>query len=182
MYTGNHNTRKYLSLIILLILISTLTIGGTFAWLSSETQPVNNYFTKGSVPITPDETLEGQVKKSVTIQNSGNFPALIRLAITANHIDQNGNIIDGKPVSLPVNTADWDLINGIYYYKRIVQPGSETSNLFSKEVDYTDMEINIMAQSVQASGNFGTEENPVSASQYAWKMNYNAETRVWTES
>lgn len=185
MHTANHKPssgRKYFLLIVSLLLISVLTIGGTFAWLSFKTGPVNNSFAKGSVPIVPEEKLDGQVKKSVTIQNTGNFPALIRLSITANRIDEAGNIIGGDPIFLPVNSNDWDCVNGFYYYKGIVQPNGETSNLFTQDVDYTGMEINIMAQSVQASGNFGTDENPVSPSQYAWNMNYDPAAGVWTEA
>ncbi len=177
-----HFDKKYFILIISLLLVYTLLVVGTFAWLSAKTDPVTNSFAKGSVPIIPEEQLEGQVKKSVTIQNTGNSPALIRVSVTVNHVDGDGNIIDGAPVSLPINSADWDIINGIYYYKGIVQPGGKTSNLFTQDVDYTGLEINIMAQSVQVSGNFGTAANPVSPSQFAWNMIYNADTRVWSEA
>lgn len=49
--------RKTGALALLTLLLAALAIGGTYAWLKDQTQPVTNTFTVGSVRITLDEAL-----------------------------------------------------------------------------------------------------------------------------
>ena len=174
MYSGAHvkprkksGGRRPLLLLVSLVLILALAVGGTVAWLNSSSGPVTNTMTPGKVPITINETFDGAKKSGVSVTNNGNIDAYIRVAIVANAVDKNGNIIAGKApdyVSL-VNTDYWQpLEDGYYYYKGAVAPGNTTKPLFTDDVTVTDGELNILAESIQVLGGI----NGQTASVYAW--------------
>lgn len=52
--------KTFLMTALVIVLVAALAIGGTYAWLTSRTEPVVNTFTVGSVSITLDEA---QVQK-----------------------------------------------------------------------------------------------------------------------
>ena len=175
MYNGSHvsprkksgRSRRPLLLLVSLVLILALAVGGTVAWLTSSSGPVTNTMTPGQVPITINETFNGTTKSGVTVTNKGNIDAYIRVAIVANAVDENGNIIAGTApsyVSL-VNTDYWQLLgDGYYYYKGAVAPGGTTEPLFTADVTVAGGELNILAESIQVLGGYGGN----TASEYAW--------------
>lgn len=184
MYNGSHvsprkksgGPRRPLLLLVSLVLLLALAVGGTVAWLNSSSGPVTNTMSPGQVPITINETINetfnGITKSGVTVTNTGNIDAYIRVAIVANAVDENGNIIAGTApsyVSL-VNTDYWQLLedDGYYYYKGAVAPGDTTKPLFTDDVTVTDGELNILAESIQVLGGYGRE----TASEYAWGVVY----------
>ena len=69
---------------------------------------------------------------------------------------------------MDINTAEWTLVDGYYYFNRILQPGESTSNLFTQveivgsQVDQTHvgsmLSITVDAQAVQSQNN--PAENP----------------------
>lgn len=181
MYNGSHvsprkksgGPRRPLLLLVSLVLLLALAVGGTVAWLNSSSGPVTNTMSPGQVPITINETINetfnGITKSGVTVTNTGNIDAYIRVAIVANAVDENGNIIAGTApsyVSL-VNTDYWQLLedDGYYYYKGAVAPdGGTTEQLFKGDVKVTGGELNILAESIQVLGGYGGK----TASEYAW--------------
>ena len=187
MYQGKHSTsgsprfdrpaaprraggrKKPLTLFVALVLLLTLAVGGSLAWLVSNDN-VTNSMVPGEVPIQINETLNGTTKTSVTIKNTGNIQAFIRVAIIANAVDEQGNVTTGQAPQFSYNTDKWQLLNdGYYYYKGIVEPkgttGDTTAPLFTGPVDFAGGEINILAESIQALG--GTDGDG-RASYNAW--------------
>lgn len=174
MYNGSHvsprkksgRSRRPLLLLASLVLLLALAVGGTVAWLNSSSGPVTNTMIPGQVPITINETFENGIKRDVSVTNTGNIDAYIRVAIVANAVDENGNIIAGTApdyVSL-VNTDYWKLLgDGYYYYKGAVAPNGTTEALFSGNVTVTG-ELNILAESIQVLGGIDGK----TASVYAW--------------
>lgn len=175
MYNGSHvsprkksgRSRRPLLLLASLVLLLALAAGGTVAWLNSSSGPVTNTMIPGQVPITINETFNGATKSGVTVTNTGNIDAYIRVAIVANAVDEDGNIIAGTApdyVSL-VNTAYWKLLeDGYYYYKGAVAPDGTTEPLFTDGVTVKRGELNILAESIQVLGGI----NGKTASVYAW--------------
>ena len=94
MYQGKHSTsgspradrpaasrraggsKKPLTLFVALVLLLTLAVGGSLAWLVSN-DDVTNSMVPGQVPIEIDEVINGTTKTSITIQNTGNIDAYI---------------------------------------------------------------------------------------------------------
>ena len=180
MYNGSHvsprkksgRSRRPLLLLASLVLLLALAVGGTVAWLNSSSGPVTNTMTPGKVPITITETFENGFKSEVSVTNTGNIDAYIRVAIVANAVDENGNIIAGTAPSYTVNETNWQYLDGYYYYKGAVAPNGKTEALFSGDVKVTDVkvtgELNILAESIQVLG--GCEGK--TASEYAWGAVY----------
>lgn len=192
MYQGKHSTsgspradrpaasrraggsKKPLTLFVALVLLLTLAVGGSLAWLVSN-DDVTNSMVPGQVPIEIDEVINGTTKTSITIQNTGNIDAYIRVAVVANKVDKDGNITVGTAPELKLG-ADWQkLEDGYYYYKGVVAPKASTESLGS--IDFTDAEVNILAESIQVLGGVTGDGN---ASVDAWKASFNGS--VWTKT
>lgn len=161
-------TGKPLLLIVSLILIVTLAAGGTFAFLKASSEPVINTFTAGTGGIDIDEDKSNNVKTSIRISNTGDVPVYIRLAVVANHVDDNGNVVAGDAISIP-NTDQWQLVDGYYYYKGIAAPG-QVIEFLQSPLDYNNKEINVIAQAIQAAGGFVQEK---------WGHSYDSGTQSW---
>ena len=173
MYNGSHvsprkksgRSRRPLLLLASLVLLLALAVGGTVAWLNSSSGPVTNTMIPGQVPITINETFNGTTKSGVTVTNTGNIDAYIRVAIVANAVDENGNIIAGTAPSYTVNEKKWQkLEDGYYYYKGAVAPDGTTEPLFTGDVTVKRGELNILAESIQVLGGIDGK----TASVYAW--------------
>lgn len=180
MYKGSHvsprkksgGPRRPLLLLVSLVLLLALAVGGTVAWLNTSTSPVENTMIPGNVPITINETFNGTTKSGVSVTNNGNIDAYIRVAIVANAVDENGNIIAGTAPTFTVNETKWQkLDDGYYYYKGVVAPygteGSTTAPLFTGDVTVNG-ELNILAESIQVLGGIDGK----TASEYAWSAVY----------
>lgn len=184
MYQGKYNQQQHqqrrkrrrklnnraLILLASLVLIVGMAAGGTVAWLITNTGAVQNTMVPASVPITINETVKGTTKSAVTVTNTGNTDAYIRVAIVANAVDEYGNVIAGDHPTYNVDTTKWELKNdGYYYYKGIVSAKGSTPPLFIGNVDFADGEVNILAESIQVHGGFNNQKPET----YAWGRTYN---------
>ena len=166
-------SKKPITLFVALVLLLTLAVGGSIAWLQSSAD-VTNSMEPGQVPIQINETLNGTSKTSVTVTNNGNIQAYIRVAIIANAVDEEGNVTTiGSAPGYTVNEEKWQSVGGYYYYKGVVEPkdkaGNTTESLFISDVGFAGGEINILAESIQALGVI--DDKPASAA--AWGVVYN---------
>ena len=182
MYQGKYNQQhqqrrkrrrkqnnKPLLLLACLVLIFALATTGTLAWLTTNTGAVQNTMLPASVPITINETVSGTTKTSVVVTNTGNTDAYIRVAIVANAVDKDGNVIAGNAPVYTVDNTKWDLIDGYYYYKGIVPSNGSTPALFSGDVSFANGEVNILAESIQVLGGYNDQKPET----YAWGRTYN---------
>ena len=168
-------SKKPLTLFVALVLLLTLAVGGSLAWLVSDDK-VQNTMVPGNVPIEIVEEISGTTKESITIKNTGNIDAYIRVAVVANKVDKDGNITVGTAPELKLG-ADWQkLEDGYYYYKGVVAPDASTTTLGS--IDFTDAEVNILAESIQV---LGGRQYDGSASVDAWNAKYDYNNRTWTK-
>lgn len=167
---------KRLALLLALVLILVGTVGGTVAYLVTHTDPVKNTFTPGNVTcdVVEEFNTEKKAKTSVKVQNTGNVPAYIRVAVVTNTIDAQGNITGMK--TLPagwLNTENWaEGDGGFYYYKGVVQPGEKTDNLLKTGINLDGIQVTILASAIQSM--------PDDAVKEAWKMSYDSSASNWT--
>lgn len=186
MYQGKYNQQQHqqrrkrrrklnnraLILLASLVLIVGMAAGGTVAWLITNTGAVQNTMVPASVPITINETVNSttKTKTSVVVTNNGNTDAYIRVAIVANAVDEDGNVIAGNAPAYNVDTTKWELMDdGYYYYKGIVPAKGSTPALFSGNVNFADGEVNILAESIQVHGGYDGQAPEM----YAWRVPYN---------
>lgn len=174
MYKGKHTaprrrrrSNKSLALLISLVMIAAVAVGGTLAWLTTATAPVQNTMEPGRVPITIDEKVSGTTKTDVKIKNTGNVDAYIRVAVIANAVDEDGNIVVGSTPPFTVS-SNWEEIDGYYYYKGIVPVGGSTTSLFADDVNFANGEVNILAESIQVQGGYNGRKPET----YAWGRTY----------
>ena len=152
-------------------ILACAAVSGSLAWLTSTPGPVVNEFIPGEVTIQVDETFDDghTTKQNVSIKNTGNVPAYIRVALVPAWVDDEGNIA-AKPASLELNDdcniawgkdgsgyeADWFIgSDGFYYCKTVIEPGASTPILIKsctvkgEEHEY-DFELQVIASAVQS--------------------------------
>ena len=167
MYRGAHSApernrnrnRKPFVLLISLVLLIALAAGGTFAYLKANTDPVTNQFTAGTGGTEIHEEKNGHKKTSVIIKNTGSAPSYLRVAVTVNRVkvDEDGisHVSPAPDVQVPFDGANWQLCgDGYYYYKGIAAENEEVQFLQQGGFEYEGLEVNIMAQGIQAAGGF----------------------------
>lgn len=105
-----------------------------------------------------------EVSKIVTVKNTGEQPAYIRIKSDKSIILEEGNksAVDLSLIECDFNTADWTQKDGWYYYNTPVEAGSETAPLFttvSFSIDMSNLyknskaEIEVDAQATQVANN-----------------------------
>lgn len=122
------------ALILSLCLIFALAVGTTFALLKAGTDPVTNTFTAAKSGTDIVEELDGSLKKSIIVKNTGTAVSYVRVKLVMNWVDGDGNV-SATPVDItPSITDNWFLKDGIYYYKMPVAAKGETTNLLKDPI------------------------------------------------
>lgn len=189
MYNPKHSTprrpgrplssRKALFALVSVLVLVFAAVGVTVAYLQTQTEPLENQFTPAKVSCKVEETFEDNVKSNVTIQNTGDTDAFIRVAVVANWVqtDENSSVTSVY-AQQPVAGTDYTLTladdvnekwlkdsNGFYYYKDAVQPNEVTAVLIEEckpiegkaPAGYT-LAVEIVASAIQASPETVAEE------------------------
>ena len=156
-------TAKSSALIIALALILVLAVGGTVAYIFTQTDPVINTFTPTEAKITVDEQTNDNQKTSITVVNkSTGVPVYIRVALVANMIDEAGNVTGAASVPTFTRGDDWlEGSDGYYYYTKAVPVGEFTGNLLQSSMTLSEnMQVVVLADAIQA--------EPTTAVTQAW--------------
>jgi len=115
-------------------LIGVLAVGGTLAYLFTNTSPVQNTFEPSEVTcavVEPEFTSDQ--KTDVQIKNTGDTKAYIRAEIVVNWVDAAG-YVSGVPVqdgdyTIELGGAWVEGSDGFYYWTMPVEPDGLTGNL-----------------------------------------------------
>ena len=146
-------TAKSSALIIALALILVLAVGGTVAYIFTQTGPVINTFTPADAKITVDEETSDNQKTSITVvNNSTGVPVYIRVALVANMIDKDENVTGAASVPTFTLGENWkEGSDGYYYYTKAVPVGGSTGNLLEKAMTLDEnMQVVVLADAIQA--------------------------------
>ncbi len=161
-------------LLAAVIVLLAGAVGGTWAFLVAQSEPVQNNFTYAHVSCTIDEKFDGTTKSDVQIQNTGDIPAYIRARIVVTWKDENGNVSSTVPVkntdyTITFNETDWTQQGGYWYCKTAVNPDGFTPKLITEckktgtaPKDY-DLSVEILADAIQS--------EPANAVKEAWGEN-----------
>ena len=179
-------TWKALIVAALAVVILTAAVGGTMAWLSTQTQDLTNTFVPAKVTCKVVENFtEGDTeKKDVRIQNTGTTDAYIRVAVIGNWY-KDGKVVAGWTDDITYNETDWftKSENGVtyHYYKYSIPSvaqnatGCFTAKLFNSYTptggpEGAHFEMNIICQAVQST--------PAAAVQDAWGVTVGADGTI----
>lgn len=160
-------TKQPVALVALLVLLCC-TVAGTLAYLVTSTDPVTNTFTPAYVSTEVNEDFDGITKSNVTIKNTGDIDAYIRVAVVVNWADKDGNVYGGAVPTDKGDKKDYDLTlkanngwikgaDGYYYYIHPVAPKESTTAIFEDITQLTDdpaegygLQITILADGIQS--------------------------------
>ena len=149
------NARKSLSAMAALILIICLAVGGTVAFIVTQTQAVKNTFTPSDVKVDIQEDFDGRVKKNVNVKNTGDTDAYIRVKLVTYMADSEDNPI-AKNASIPPFDpgSDWFYCESddTYYYGKPVAPNGKTSDLIGNDgITLKEGQVvEVLAEGIQA--------------------------------
>ena len=130
--------KKQLGLLISIILIATVTVGGTLAWLIDHTDAVTNTFEPTEVTCVIDETMnmKANEKTDVKVTNTGDVDAYIRAKVVVTWQNNDGEVLSvlpkaGEDYEIIYTASDWDTAasDGYFYYTKAVHPDDDTSQL-----------------------------------------------------
>lgn len=162
-------------LLAAVIVLLAGAVGGTWAFLVAQSEPVQNNFTYAHVSCTIHEKFENGVKSDVKIQNTGDIPAYIRARIVVTWKDASGNVS-----AVPVKDTDYTMTMGTgwtkgtddyWYCKTAVAVDRETPTLImeckktadAKAPEGYNLSVEILADAIQS--------EPANAVKEAWGEN-----------
>jgi len=157
-----HILNKIQLLIFSLLVITTVTVGGTVAYLTTKTESVVNTFKPSQVSCSVDEVFKNNVKKKVNVTNESDIDAYIRVKLVTYRVNEAGNHIGGEATVPPFTPGtNWKLHGGYYYYTLPVAPGEKPDfdlideNGIELRGSYDDADggkqvIEVMAEAIQS--------------------------------
>lgn len=152
------------------IFLMAVAVGGTIAYLTANTENVTNTFTPGQVSCEVVESFDGTTKTNITVKNTGNVPAFVRIKLVTYRVNENNQPIGGTAqIAMPTIGADWEARDGYYYYTKPVQPNATPDTYLVNSITLTEsyddadggkQAVEVMAEAIQA--------EPTNAVQDAW--------------
>lgn len=169
---------KLFVIAIAALVLATLA-AGSLAFFTDEAT-AHNVITTGDVDIEllewadedraepfPEDDVSGvmpgtAVTKLVEVKNVGSGAAWVRVSVSKSIIKADNNSGDASLMTLDIDTANWTLKDGYYYYNKPLQPGATTTPLFTKVSFSTGMgneyqnagaTVKVTAQAVQTANN-----------------------------
>lgn len=158
-------------LLAAVIVLLAGAVGGTWAFLVAQSEPVQNNFTYAHVSCTVEETFDGTTKSNVRIQNTGDIPAYIRARIVVTWKDTSGNVsavpVKDTDYTITFNETDWTQQGDYWYCNTAVDATKFTPVLITEckktgtAPDGYDLSVEILADAIQS--------EPANAVTEAWK-------------
>ena len=153
-------SRKAIILIVAAALLIALAVGGTVAYLEAQAPAVTNTFVPGYVDCLEHRVLDNESSPtkitSITVENTGNVPAYIRVAITVNSLNEAGQLTGNIDPDTYFCGNDWEKkSDGFYYFKNSVAAGALTTELLKSgvsEIPLNDQVVTVLAEAIQAEG------------------------------
>lgn len=163
----SRESKKSLTALIALILIICLAVGGTVAFIVTQTQAVKNTFTPSDVTVKIEEVVQNNTKSSITVLNvddedKRDVSCYIRVKLVSNIQDGNDNVLGAAPLQSINLGKDWIAGgDGCYYYKNVVAVGASTTNLLADGAEITlenGQVVEVLAEGIQSVPDNAVEE------------------------
>lgn len=160
-------SKKTGMLFLSLLLVATMMVGGTLAWLSTKDAPIQNTFLPTKVTCKVTESFDGRtgVKSNVNVENTGDIDAYIRVKLVTYRVNDKKQHIGGAAEIPPFTPGNgWVKKGDYYYYTKPVAPGEQPEISLIDRItltgSYDDADdadggkqvIEVMAEAIQANG------------------------------
>ena len=155
------NVRRLIPAILLLTLALTFVVGTVYAYMFMRTDEKAASFTPAVVSCTVEETFDGTNKSGITVTNTGNVDAYLRVRLVTYWIHGEGEnagkvAAESSPTLSIVPANGW--LKGkdnTFYYPNPVAPDKSTPSLFSGSItleqkDGLKQVIDVFAEAIQA--------------------------------
>lgn len=168
--------KKRITLVLSMALLLAVAVGATVAFLVDKTPSVTNTFQPVSVSCRVQESFDTNTntKRDVSVQNTGDIPAYIRVAVVVTWVSrESGNTYGGAPVAgtdyrMTLNENGWiQGTDGFYYCTTAIAAGDATPLLLTSVTPVDGqapegyrLSVQIVASAIQA--------EPAEAVQFAW--------------
>lgn len=127
--------------VIVLSVVFALLCGTTVALMFRQTSLLTNEFDAAIVDCLVHEKTDtgseiANSKSSITVQNTGNIPAYIRVRFVSNWVDAEGHIVGkaSEMPDIPYDDSAWFEQNGIYYCRIPIAAGDPTPELLQNPI------------------------------------------------
>ena len=149
--------KKGIALLISAVLILSVAVGTTIAFLVDSTEDVTDNFTPAKVicDVTNSEDIW-------RVKNVENIDAYIRVAVIVNETNGNNLKWNDSFSATITPTANWQKIGNYYYYKGTVAPGASVS---FGQITAANAKIQVLAEAIQST--------PNEAVKTAWGVTFN---------
>lgn len=142
------------------VLLLALTIGGTVAWLTTQTGGITNTFLPSSVSCAVTEVFKDNIKSNVNVTNTGDIDAYIRVKLVSYRTNDQGQHIGGT-AAIPAFTpgTGWVEYGGYYYYTKPVAPNAQPAAALISSLTLTEsyndadgghQSLDVMAEAIQS--------------------------------
>ena len=168
----SHMSKRAVLLVLSLVMILSVSVGGTLAYLIAQSETKTNVFEPGDVTTETKEDFTPSGNKSdVRISTEGsNVDTYVRAKIVVTWVDAAGKVLAEEPVkdyeyTISINEVGWmQGDDGFWYCKEVVKAGKETPVLITNcypidkrgPVD-AKLQVTILSQAIQASGDAANE-------------------------
>ena len=149
------------ALLLSVLLLLGVTVAGTLAYLSMNTDPIVNTFTPTQVSCEVTENFDGTVKSNVNVKNNSDIAAYIRVRLVTYRVNDDGQHIGGT-ATIPTFTPGEGWVegsDGCYYYTKPVAAGEKPADDLISRItlvgSYSDADgghqaIDVMAEAIQS--------------------------------
>ena len=177
-------TRRLLPVSLFLVLI--LTFGTVYAYMFMRTPSQSTSFVPAEVSceVAEDFDKDANIKNAITVKNTGNVDAYLRVRLVTYWVDDDGNVAPKSSPALSVDFNEDYWVAGsenTFYYKEPVAPYDSTSGkgitetllktpITLKTEDGYRQVVDIFGEAIQS--------NPVDAVKEAWPVTLSGTTIV----
>lgn len=169
------NKRRIPSGIGIILLLLVLACGITLAYMFAKSGVVANRFTEAAVSCEVNEAFDGTVKSDITVSNTGNIPAYIRVRLVSYWVDSAGEVI-AKTSEIPSFTLAPGWVSAgknTYCYSKAVAAGAKTLDFLADGTSMTLREENGCFQVVEIIAD-AIQSKPAKAVTESWKVTVDA--------
>ena len=128
------NTRRFLPILLLLGVL--LACGSVFAYMFKRTDPLETQFIPAEVTCEVyDDKASGDEINEVTVKNTGNIPAYLRVRLVTYWDNGDGKVAPKNSHKLTVDYDETKWVAGsdnTFYYRTAVDPDEATTDLFAE--------------------------------------------------
>ena len=167
--------RRSLPLTIFLLIV---LCGTTFALMFNKTEKLENQFELAEVTCLVEETFTPPKKSMISVKNTGNIEAYLRLRLVTYWVDADGNVLF-RPAAIPAFELGDNWVKGsgdTYYYASPVEPGGVTGDLLGSTITLAEEDdgcyqvIEVFADAIQS--------KPKDAVTDSWKVKLNLAGKI----